>query len=126
MKMCLSFKKMYITEFNLSCPVNDFNSARDYLLEDDMTQYLPEELKKKVKNIRWELKTVVKGNIVITTKSKLSSADWLKLEQWIIGQNSDGLGEGFSGQDFAVVWENDEIVDTATIEDTEYKFEEYK
>lgn len=93
----------YKTDFKLSNPVNDIMLAQWYLSEDDMTQYLDDDDKKVVESIRWVLETPDSGTIQVTTKRPLTPEESTKISSWISGQNSDGLGEGFEQQDFALI-----------------------
>ena len=100
----------YKTDFSLECPVNDYNAAREYLLEDDMTKYLVDSLRDdnvkeeeimKIKNIQWKLQDTQSGYILLTTTDVLPNNVLSMISEWVSGQNSDGLGEGFEQQDFA-------------------------
>ena len=100
----------YKTDFNLECPVNDYDAAREYLLEDDMTKYLIDSLRgdnvneeeiMKIKNIKWILQDTQSGYILLTTTDVLPNNILSMISEWVSGQNSDGLGEGFEQQDFA-------------------------
>ncbi len=99
----------YGTSFTLTNPVNDYNAALDYLQADDMTQYLIDDLdylglshlEGKIKEIRWVLEDEQSGYIVLYTTEPLAEEDLDKISEWISGQCSDGLGEGFEQQDFA-------------------------
>lgn len=93
----------YETDFKLSNPVNDRTLAQGYLCEDDMTQYLDDDDKKVVESIRWVLETPDSGTVQVTTKRPLTPEESTKISSWISGQNSDGLGEGFEQQDFALI-----------------------
>lgn len=91
---------IYQTEFALSGEVNDYYKARAYLLADHMEDYLPESLEK-VTKVEWVLESLDSGVINAYTDKKLSKKELKELSRWVRGQNSDGLGEGFSGQGFA-------------------------
>ena len=94
-------KFKYEQEFHLNAPVNDMDAAQEYLSEDDMSQYLPDELKEAVKTVEWKLDDDESGKIEIHTTRELTPDEQSKLNDWIEGQNSDGLGEGFEQQEFA-------------------------
>lgn len=102
---------IYRTTFNLEAEVNDFQEAHDFLLEDEMTKYLkennhiPSKIRKVVYNIHWELVDINHGYIELQTTAPLSEQDLEYISDWVIGQNSDGLGENFEQQDFASVFE---------------------
>ena len=95
-------KLEYETGFHLEAPVNDFDAAQAYLSSDDMTQYIPEELQDVVKDVKWELDDEESGHISFKTTRELTAEESKKMSDWIDGQNSDGLGEGFEQQDFAI------------------------
>ena len=103
-------KIYYKTNFRLTRDVTDFEAAKKYLTEDDMTKYLldrlnsdnmPKEEIAKVIGIEWILETPRKGYIMLTTNDYLSEETLDYISRWISGQNSDGLGEGFEQQYFA-------------------------
>lgn len=106
----------YGTSFTLTNPVNDYNAASDYLQADDMTQYLNNDLnylglshlEGKIKEIKWVLEDEQTGYIVLYTTEPLAQEDLDKISEWISGQCSDGLGEGFEQQPFAEVRYYDE------------------
>lgn len=100
----------YKTNFNLVCPVNDMAEAQNYLQEDDMTKYLIDSLRydkvdeqeiAKISNIYWALRDEQSGYILLTTTDVLPMNVLDKISDWVSGQNSDGLGEGFEQQPFA-------------------------
>ena len=91
----------YSRQFSMDAPVNDFEAANQYLTEDDMTQYLPENLKEKINKVEWQLDDESSGEIIVMANKELSEEEEIQLKEWIDGQNSDGLGEGFEQQEFA-------------------------
>lgn len=113
-------KYYYMTQFLLTYPVNDFDSAVEYLSEDDMTEFLKEHLigynnlpylAKKVAHIAWQLLFNDCGRIVLVTYEKLSEDELAHISKWVSGQNSDGLGEGFEQQSFAEIYDEDNLED---------------
>ena len=98
---------IYRTYFNLIAPVKDINAAQDYLLDDDMTKYLKEDSRcpgstaEKIKSIQWILKTEDSGYVELKTYETLSERELNDISDWVCGQNSDGIGEGFEQQAFA-------------------------
>lgn len=98
---------LYRTYFKLINPVIDFDEASKYLTEDSMIAYLktdsriPKELVNKLIDITWRLKTESSGCIDLLTKEELTTKELSFISDWVSGQNSDGLGEGFEQQDFA-------------------------
>ena len=99
----------YCTDFTLTNPVNDFGAAQAYLTDDDMTKYWKNGHKQsKVIKIQWDLIDEQTGHIVVITNDELTSNEADELSNWISGQNSDGLGEGFEQQDFAWIPYDDE------------------
>lgn len=107
----------YFTDFILDYPVNDLDAAREYL-DEDMTRYLidsfgyrkgMETLKPDdIVSIKWKLLDESKGKIIIITTRKLTATESKAISEWISGQNSDGLGEGFEQQDFATTYLSDD------------------
>ena len=98
---------IYRTYFNLDYPVLDINEARDYLGADSMEKYLKsdtriaEDIRNAVVNIKWILTTEMSGHIDLVTSKELNDTELKSISDWVSGQNSDGLGEGFEQQDFA-------------------------
>lgn len=98
---------IYRTYFNLTGSVNDYDAAYEYLTEDNMTSYLLDDddilmnTRNAIISIRWELENDNSGYIELKTKRELTEAELAPISDWIGGQNSDGLGEGFEQQDFA-------------------------
>lgn len=104
-------KHIYETDFSLEFPVNDYNAAKEYLENiTDMTDVFKERvsrtnmayLQDKVKDISWKLDDESNGRVVITTDGRLSSKAQEYLADWISGQNSDGIGNSFEQQPFAL------------------------
>ena len=79
------------------------------LNETDVSQF-----KDKIVNIAWRLVDSWIGYIVLTTNVELSDKELEIISDWVDTQNSDGLGEGFSGQDFAFDEENEEYAGITT------------
>lgn len=89
---------------SLTEPVSDIRAANEYLKRDDMTEYVkysdlphPEV----VHHIEWSLVTEGHWEVTVITDRALTDEESEKLSEWISGQNSDGLGEGFEQQAFA-------------------------
>ena len=99
----------YVANFNLTDEINEelFDDAVSYLIEDDMAQYVPENLKAKIVSVEWVLEELDKGKIVIWANELLSEEEEDELSKWIAGQCSDGLGEGFEQQPFAEIGGSD-------------------
>jgi len=104
---------LYKTDFNLTGSVNDFQAASDYLTEDDMTVYLkddsriPVEVRDAIIHIEWELVDVNFGHINLKANRELTEKELEYISDYVRGQNSDGLGEGFEQQDFADEYDED-------------------
>lgn len=102
----------YETRFNLTAPVIDYDAASEYLVEDDMTKYLKNDDRvlgrDKVAHIEWELWTEYYGYITVETYGALTPEESRSISEWIRGQCSDGLGEGFEQRDFACYPEDEE------------------
>jgi len=103
---------LYRTYFRLEVPVNDVSEARNYLSSDDMTQYMRyddriKDFYHKIDKIEWILRNEQSGYIELKTNSELTEKELLQVSDWVSGQNSDGLGEGFEQQSFACYEDND-------------------
>lgn len=120
----------YYTNFMLSHSVNDFEKAKQYLIEDNMTNYLktdmslPKSARDKVELIEWQLIKENQGQIEVKTNEYLTDEESSAISEWISGQCSDGLGEGFEQQDFANYMEGDEY-NPYFVEEEAVEFEEH-
>lgn len=96
---------IYRIKFRLSDPVNNLEEAQSYLSSDDMTVYLIDDVEDRLKSvitkIEWIQNTNISGYVELQTNDYLSEEDLDWIRDWIDGQNSDGLGSGYSEQDFA-------------------------
>ena len=115
----------YYIGFTLSSKINDDDDAKKYLEDADMTEILLDEtdvsqFKDKIVSIAWRLVDSWIGYIVLTTNVELSDKELEIISDWVDTQNSDGLGEGFSGQDFAFDEENDEYAGITTYYDCKF------
>lgn len=119
---------IYRTYFKLTACVNDFDAAYRYLREDDMKYYLkddsrcPDDVYNKIISIDWILQDECSGYIELKTTEALNDVELNNISDWVSGQNSDGLGEGLSSQDFACYI--DEDYDESYVYDTE-DYEDY-
>ena len=122
----------YVTEFHLTHPVNDLSAAREYLQADNMTEYLIDDLDylkltrlqpSDIVNLQWDLRDEQHGLIYLDTAIDLTDDELAKISEWVSGQNSDGLGEGFEQQDFASGedWEEYEYEDEDGETQTDYE-----
>lgn len=105
----------YRTNFNLIADVRDLDAAQEYLTEDNMAEYLRDSLddscsyfnipmghlRDKVISLEWHLESSDSGYIELCTKTEFTPEELAQISEWVGGQNSDGLGEGFEQQDFA-------------------------
>lgn len=93
----------YKTDFHLEYPVNDFDEAAAYLEEDNMLEYFSDNaaIKNKLDGIYWILDDTESGRIIVEAYKPLDENELAVLSDYIKGQNSDGLGEGFEQQEFA-------------------------
>ena len=92
---------IYHTNFSLTNRVIDFAAAKAYLTYYDMTEYVPDTLKDNVEHVEWTLTDEQSGYIEVRTFSPFTETERKEMSEWIRGQNSDGLGEGFEQADFA-------------------------
>jgi len=99
----------YVTNFDLYCRVNDKEAAQDYLDNScsEMTELLKGYAGDDVVSIRWILDESDSGHIELITDCELSEENLASISNWVSGQNSDGLGEIFEQQDFAVGMDED-------------------
>ena len=100
----------YLTSGHLTRAIEKWNvsMAQDYLIMDDMAEYLPDPLKSKVESIEWNLDgDGYRYYVEATTSDPLSERELRELSAWVSGQNSDGLGENFEQQDFAEAYDKD-------------------
>jgi len=110
-------KYLYRTYFDLSDDIPDehWMEARKYLDEDNMANYLPDELSEKVILIQYDLITNNRGFINIISNALLTQEELIELKNELDGQNSDGLGEGFEQQEFAELHNNEDDDDYTCI-----------
>jgi hypothetical protein len=94
----------------LDFPVSDLSLARQYLDEpmEEYIQYCSEDLVPVVHTIRWDLTTEQDWKVTLVTNRPLTDQESKQISEWISGQNSDGLGEGFEQQSFAEIEPDDE------------------
>ncbi len=91
---------------SLEVPVSDLTAARKYL-DEPMETYLDPPLVSVVHTIRWDLKNEMEWFVDVVTNRRLTDEESTALSEWISGQNSDGLGEGFEQQPFAEHFDED-------------------
>jgi hypothetical protein len=65
------------------------NAKSEYVVNPDV-----------IESIRWDVEAL-SGRVTIITNEKLDQKYIEALQDWIMVQNYDGLGEGFTQQDFA-------------------------
>lgn len=124
----------YGAKFQLTNRVVDFMAARNYLVEDDMTEFLKDylerehaELAEKVVHIEWVLNDRENGVIYLVVTEKLDNKDLDIISDWVRGECSDGLGGGFEQQDFAAYYdENTGYYDEDHIATFDWKTNKYK
>ena len=120
----------YSTDFNLFCRVNDQEAAQEYLdnSSDEMLTILKENILyvgSVTESIKWILDDSESGHIEVITTQELSEDDLSYLSRWVNEQHSDGIGEGFEQQDFAVGLddEGDEAIASFDWDTNDYPFE---
>lgn len=120
----------YSTNFNLYCRVNDQQTAQDYL--DNNSDKMLKELKNDiphiesiVESIEWILDDSESGHIDLITNHELTEDDISYISNWVSDQNSDGLGERFEQQDFAIGLDDDgeEVIASFDWDSNDYFFE---
>ena len=97
----------------LTIPVSDLNAAREYL-DEPMVDYIDQALVGVVHTIKWDLADEDTWTVEAVTNRHLTVEESTALSEWISGQNSDGLGEGFEQQVFAGHWSEDDDEDDAS------------
>lgn len=102
---------IYSTSGTLTNSVQDLADAQAYLSQDDMTQYIDASLVGVVVDINWSLTDDFSWKVTVVTVRELTDVESASLSEWISGQNSDGLGEGFEQQPFAECYERDSYGD---------------
>jgi len=123
----------YLTRFKLEVAVPVVEANR-YLQEPNMTEYLISDLKdyrkvdwyEAIEFIQWSMYLTGqysdKGYILLVTNKELTQAQLDVISDWVSGQNSDGLGEGFE-QHFS---EYDEESDYEEIASFDWMTNKYK
>lgn len=122
----------YSTPFEFTNPLPDgkaFHDAQSYLdswnvpTKDcpSMSYFLRESVPEAERlglNVAWRLGSPEGGSIEVESPEELDPETRSKISRWISGQNSDGLGESFEQQDFAIIddgddrsWDDDEDYD---------------
>ena len=130
----------YSTPFEFTNPLPDdkaFHDARRYLDSSNvptkdcpsMSYFLRESVPEAERlglNVAWRLGSPEGGSIEVESPEELDAETLSKISRWISGQNSDGLGEGFEQQDFAIIddgddrsWDDDEDYDPWSDDGTE-------
>jgi hypothetical protein len=76
------------------------NAFDEYNDGDDMTAYFDESetAKAKIQHIEWRFESVnncLYGRVDVALSASLTEDETEIVKDWITGQNSDGLGEGF-------------------------------
>jgi hypothetical protein len=78
------------------------NALREELRKNgDMANHLDPPLKDKVASVEWDIEKIgrtVYGRITCELRAALTEDEQFELAEWILGQNSDGLGEDFEQQ----------------------------
>lgn len=100
---------IYGCKFKLTNPVNDIRKAQKYLDDDysSMLRIFNDETDEYGDNDpiidwRWYLKDENSGFFLYQTYRELTPVEIKNLGEVTLGQASDGLGEGFSQQPFAL------------------------
>lgn len=119
----------YRTRGRLVHPVSDLSLAREYLRTahgDEpihMEQHVyPEHLRPLVHSADWDLLDEQTWQVTLVTHELLTDEQAAGLSDWICGQNSDGLGEGFEQQAFADCWPRNRWGDIDDEQEDEHGF----
>lgn len=105
----------YKANFSLTSPVNDMESAYDYLTDQNMTMRLFDSIvsgvlantslrsvSDKIREIIWILKTESRGSVYIKSYAELNEEQLSLIADFVYSQNTEGLGYNFSKQDFSL------------------------
>jgi hypothetical protein len=87
----------------LTHPVSDLAAARRFLRceETGMTVHIWQDRRDGVHRVSWDLLDEQTWEVTLVADRDLPDEQLRLLSEWISGQNSDGLGEGFEQQPFA-------------------------
>ena len=94
----------YRTRRKLTYPVSDLDAARHFLRCEEMgmeVHIYPADTKVGVHSVTWDLINDHEWEVTVIADHPLPIEQLKALSEWISGQNSDGLGEGFEQQPFA-------------------------
>lgn len=104
----------YKANFCLTNPVNDMETAYDYLADQNMTMRLFDSIvigvlantslrsvSDKIREIIWILKTENRGSVYIKSYIELNEEQLSLIADFVYSQNTEGLGYDFSKQDFS-------------------------
>ena len=105
----------YKANFCLTNPVNDMETAYDYLADQNMTMRLFDSIvsgvlantslrsvSDKIREIIWILKTENRGSVYIKSYAKLNEEQLSLIADFVYSQNTEGIGYDFSKQDFSL------------------------
>lgn len=90
----------YAVYGRFTAKIRDRKAAKAYLRKQDMRAYLDDTLREKITDISWTITSRSRYEVEIEANQVLTSEDKRELSDWIHGQHSDGMGEGFEQQDF--------------------------
>ena len=123
----------YLSSFKMSNgPVNGRkNDVNAYLQEIPMEQFLNKDIENnkngidtslKIISVKWEMVedafgSLEKGTVTVVSPRLLRYQEVTFINDWINGQNSDGLGEGFAQSDFCEYKEEIDPRDFSSEED---------
>lgn len=89
-------------------PVDRIGDAADYLVQDDMTRWVDASVEPVIDHVEWRLHgDGYNWTVTVIASRDLKAGEIRVMEEWISGQNSDGLGENFEQRDFAELFDTD-------------------
>lgn len=110
----------------LDQPVTDVLAAINYLQDTDMTAFLPETVKPIVTSILWTLTAADVWQVTVRATRELTPEEQEAVSEWVSGQNSDGLGEGFEQQSWAETYYEEDYEEKWSMASFDWKTNECK
>lgn len=87
-----------------------FDGYNDYDMVDYFDEYYSTTAKAKLQSMIWGFESVngcLYGKVDVTLSEKLTEEEMEAVKDYICGQNSDGLGEGFEQQEIRIGYDEE-------------------